>query len=97
MFFLGILFDDEEPPPLDEFEHSILPKNIQTGYFSGGQGLFDDNDEDEPFWGQPNKSTEYADKQISDQPKKHASKVLYDIMLKLFTLNYIGLPFKSKR
>lgn len=84
---LGIVFDEEEPPPLDEFEHSILPKSIQTGYFSGGQGLFDDNDENEPFWGLPNKSSVYTDKHSSDEPKKHASKV-YDIMtLILFILN----------
>lgn len=73
---IGIVFDNEEPPPLDEFEHSILPKSIQTGYFSGGQGLFDDNDEDESFWGQPNKSTDYSEKQVTDEPKKTASKVL---------------------
>lgn len=73
---VGIVFDNEEPPPLDEFEHSILPKSIQTGYFSGGQGLFDDNDEDESFWGQPNKSIDYSEKQVAEEPKKITSKVL---------------------
>lgn len=82
------MFDEEEPPPLDEFEHSILPKSIQTGYFSGGQGLFDDNDEDEPFWGQPNTSSEYTNKQGFDEPKKHSSKVYDNMNLILFILNY---------
>lgn len=76
--FSGVPFEDEEPPPLDEFEESILPKNIQTGYFSGGQGLFDDdNDDDEPFWGQSTKSPKLTHKQIPEEPKKHAFKVIY--------------------
>lgn len=69
-FWLGIPYDDE-PPPLDDLEHSILPKNIRTGYFSGGQGLFDDNEDDEPFWGQLDKQSKLTDEPTIKEPKQH--------------------------
>ncbi|XP_018568410.1 WASH complex subunit 2 [Anoplophora glabripennis] len=51
--FAGDLFSDE-PPPLDDLEDTILPKSAHEGLFSGGRGLFDDN-EDDLFWGQQSK------------------------------------------
>lgn len=54
----------------------MLPKNIQSGYFSGGQGLFDDNSEDELFWGQPNKPEEINNKLVEETKTHHSSKVL---------------------
>lgn len=51
MKFIIILFPDlfsDEPPPLEEDE---ISKPIKTGLFSGGQGLFDDDeDEADNFW-----------------------------------------------
>ncbi|KAJ8978797.1 hypothetical protein NQ317_015522 [Molorchus minor] len=40
----GDLFSDE-PPPIDDFEDTVLQKSVQSGLFSGGQGLFDDVDD----------------------------------------------------
>ncbi|KAJ8963320.1 hypothetical protein NQ318_018789 [Aromia moschata] len=65
--FVGNLFSDE-PPPLDDFEDTVLPKSAQSGLFSGGQGLFDDN-EDELFWGQKNKPTKSEPKAAEEKAK----------------------------
>lgn len=49
LLFLGNTFSDE-PPPLDD-EEEFSPKSKDQGIFSGGDGLFDDLNDDEPFWG----------------------------------------------
>lgn len=44
------MFSDE-PPPLDDSDEELSPKSKDQGIFSGGDGLFDDLNDDEPFWG----------------------------------------------
>lgn len=44
------MFSDE-PPPLDDFNDELSPKLKDQGIFSGGDGLFDDLNDDESFWG----------------------------------------------
>lgn len=41
----GNLFS-EEPPPLDGHEDDTGSKNVKKGLFSGGEGLFDEDDDD---------------------------------------------------
>lgn len=62
------MFSDE-PPPLDDLEDTILPKSVQEGLFSGGRGLFDDN-EDDLFWGQQSKEPSVNPPDVRNRVKK---------------------------
>lgn len=51
---VGDLFADE-PPPLDNFDDDSRPKTSSKGLFSGGEGLFDEDEDDLFKTEQPNK------------------------------------------
>lgn len=67
------LFPDE-PPPLNEDT-----KPIKSGMFSGGEGLFDDDEEEaDDFWAPKEKIKAPVEKKEEVQPKRKVSGGLFD-------------------
>lgn len=56
----------DEPPPLDQFEDRTSVGNIHSDLFSGGEGLFDDSDDD--FWGPKKPDTKEFQEKVDKVP-----------------------------